>query len=107
MLSNRLTHEQRQQWADRVESWRTSGKSVAEWCREHEVVYHKFLYWKDRFSQKKEKRSNSITTAFVEIPEDKTDRAGISLEYQGLRIRLSKRFDHSTLQSLIILLRSL
>ena len=107
MSSNRLTPEQKQEWNDRVEGWLVSNMSAAKWCRDNELDYNKFLYWKERFSQKKEKHNNSITTAFVEIPEHKSDSAGIIMEYQGLRIHLSKQFDHSTLQSLLIFLRRL
>ncbi len=101
-----LTPEQKQEWKERIKSWRTSGKSAAEWCRENEVGYHKFLHWRTQFSQKEEKQ-NSMTTSFIELPEDNSNAAGIIIEYKDLCIRLSKRFDYSTLQSLIVFLRRL
>ena len=106
MLVNRLTPEQKQDWKNYIEGWRRSGKSASEWCKENEIGYHKFLYWRTRFSQKEEKQ-NSMTTAFIELPEDKSNAAGITIEYKNLCIRLSKQFDHSTLQSLIVFLRRL
>jgi len=104
MLVKRLTEEQKQEWKKRIEQWCASGKSAAEWCRENEIGYHKFLHWRNRFSPKKDPKPK---TAFVELPEDKSDLAGITIEYKDFDIRLSKRFDHSTLQSLIIFLRRL
>ena len=109
MSSSRLTNEQRQQWIDRIESWRASGSSIsiARWCRENEIDYNKFLYWKERFCRQNKKNSHSPVAAFVELPEDKTHYTGIALECQGLRIHLSKQFDRTALQSLIVPLRRL
>ena len=103
MSSNRLTPEQKQEWLDRIEGWRSSNKSAASWCREKEIDYNKFLYWKGRFFPE----ATNLKTAFLELPEDKTNSSGIVIEYQDYRIQLSKQFDHSILRSLLIFLRKL
>jgi hypothetical protein len=105
MSSNRLTPEQKQEWADRVENCRVSGKSSAEWCRENNVGYHKFLYWKWRFTPSPQKQTSPSASAFVEIVEDKSNNSGITIECKDLRIQLTKQFDPSTLKSLVALLR--
>jgi len=106
MFVKRLTTEQKQEWKERIERWRGSGKTAAEWCRENKIGYHKFLHWRSRFSLKQKKDQN-LTTTFVELPEDKPDAAGITIGYKDFNIRLAKQFDHPTLQSLIVFLRRL
>lgn len=105
MAVNRLTEEERQEWANKVKNWETSGKSAAQWCRENKVEYHKFLYWKERFTSFRVKPTPSSVTAFVEIAENKSYYSGITIECHNLRIRLAKQFDLSTLKSLISLLK--
>lgn len=102
-MSSRLTPEQKQEWRDRVESWRSSNKSAAKWCRENNVDYDKFIYWKGRFLPNN--ISKSTRTGFLEIPEEKTSGAGITIEYQGFHIHLSKQFDQSVLQALLSSMR--
>ena len=105
MSSNRTTPEQRQEWIDKVENWRSSNKSAAAWCRENDVDYDKFIYWKCRFFPKNAVKS--IGSKFLEFTEEKTNSTGITIEYQGFRIQLSKQLDLSALQSLLAVMRRL
>ena len=36
-------------WQEHVESWRTGGDSQAAYCKAHEPIYHRFVYWRRKF----------------------------------------------------------
>jgi transposase-like protein len=36
----------RKQWEKRIACWRTSGLSMAAYCREHEVNYGQLVWWR-------------------------------------------------------------
>ena len=102
-MSSRLTDEERAIWADTVEQWRKSGKSAAAWCREHQLVYHQFQYWKDRLATYTETTSNP----FIEITDDRTTSGEILLEVGKVLVRLHDDFDEQTLLRCMRVLRSL
>jgi len=35
---------------DHLSRWRTSGTSMAAYCREHQIPYHRMVYWRQRAS---------------------------------------------------------
>ena len=35
----------KQQWAKKIAAWQESGLSIAAWCRQNDVGYHRFHYW--------------------------------------------------------------
>lgn len=41
--------EKRIEWKARFDSWKHSGLSVAEWCREEGIKDHQMYYWIHRF----------------------------------------------------------
>jgi transposase-like protein len=40
----------REQWAERLAAWRSSGQSQAGWCREHGVSLASLGYWRRRLA---------------------------------------------------------
>ncbi|MGI9297929.1 MAG: IS66 family insertion sequence element accessory protein TnpA [Gammaproteobacteria bacterium] len=76
-------------WAKRVELQKKSGLIVAQWCRENNVNYDNFLYWKKRVAD-----SSTPTlerSSFQEIEDNPF--SGISIEYKNVHIHLNKSFD--------------
>lgn len=49
-------------WKKRIEHWRQSGLSQAEYCRQHHLKDHQLTYWKRRF----EKTETAVS--FVSLP---------------------------------------
>lgn len=87
----------KQQWIQRVNNWRSSGQSIAEWCRENDVVYHQFFYWRDRLTEADLGMAVKQSMLFVELPEELHEKAGVEIESKGMFIRLSRDFDAATL----------
>jgi hypothetical protein len=37
-------------WQDHVTAWLSSGLSQAAYCKQHEIKFHNFAYWRNRLS---------------------------------------------------------
>jgi len=85
-------------WSSRIEAWKASGKSGAAWCREQQISYNTFGYWKQALGQI-EKRPT-----FVELSED-SQGMGITLECNEITIRLEENYCIASLKSLLELLK--
>lgn len=106
MHTQKLSTEEKAEWAARVEQWSQSGMSMAKWCRENQITYHKFLYWRDRFrpvdtSDKKLGRND-----FIQLSED-LSAGGLSIICNGCTVQLSSNFDERTLARCLRVLRGL
>ena len=103
----RLTLEAR--WRQRIKSWKSSGQTGTEWCREQDLVYHQFFYWKDRFEKKVKLTEELFSEKFIEVTDenDETLGSGISIEYQNVHIILACDFDEATLLRCLQTVRSL
>jgi hypothetical protein len=86
-----LKKDLRENWERYLEQWKASGLTGSEWCRENNLTYCVFLYWK--------KKLNS-SHPFVEL-KDSSTVSEIEVEFQGFLIRLSKNFDEQTFQKCV------
>jgi len=94
--------EKRRMWQEKVQTQRTSGLSMARWCREQQVNYNSLIYWNKRFSEK----SQITRDSFQELHETKTD-PGVAIECQGMKIVLLKSFDSAVLAQCLQVLKAL
>jgi hypothetical protein len=99
----KLKHQLKEIWTDRIVAWKASDKSGLSWCREHDLSYRQFIYWKNRL----EKPPTPLLgqTDFVELPQ--LAPTGIEIEFNGIHIHLTSTFDTATLERLISVLRRL
>jgi hypothetical protein len=95
-----ISEELQHQWKDRILKQRSSGLSVALWCRQNEIPAYNFRYWQSKLF------SNPLLTrsSFSEIPSRK-ESVGLILEYQGFNIHLSQSFDSDTLKRCLEVLK--
>lgn len=49
-MSAESTKKNRHFWEQHVTQFMDSGLSKAQYCREHELTYHQFVYWVPQFS---------------------------------------------------------
>lgn len=40
--------EKREFWKKQIQSWQESGLNQAEYCRNHDLISHRFTYWKNK-----------------------------------------------------------
>jgi len=55
--------EKRAFWKQHIENWRVSGLTQKRYCQKHDLIHHRFTYWKRRFDQ----TTSGIT--FVQVPQ--------------------------------------
>ncbi len=44
-----ISTRKRKHWKQHIESWQVSDMHQSEYCRRHNLSYHRFIYWKKRF----------------------------------------------------------
>jgi len=53
---------ERGNWRQHIEQFHTSDQSKAQYCRDHELVYHQFIYWHSQLSPVNAELSDSPTS---------------------------------------------
>lgn len=92
-MAKPFSEKLKQQWKDKILEQRSSGISIPAWCRQNAVPIYNFRYWQSKlFPDTFLSRSS-----FTEI-HSRNGEIGIFLEYQGIKIHLSKHFDAATLK---------
>ena len=86
------------EWTAKIAAWRSSGLSIAVWCRENAEGYHRFLYWR----QRQQELDHGKPGKFVEL---RPQVSPISLECNGIYIHLSAGFDAGLLEDILQLLK--
>ena len=76
-------------WLEHIEQWRASGLSQSAYCQQHELVLHKFGYWKRKLSATEVMTTNEASSGFVRVqvaPLLEKD-TGLSLQFtDGTRL---------------------
>jgi hypothetical protein len=44
-------------WQDHITAWQGNGLSQAAYCKQHEIKFHNFAYWRNRLSPRKKPAS--------------------------------------------------
>ena len=62
-MSTEPTKNRRDFWEQHVAHYIDSGLSKAQYCREHELTYHQFVYWVPQFSPLINEPVAAVTTS--------------------------------------------
>lgn len=93
-----ISQEKQEEWKNKIQQQKTSGKSVSDWCRENQIKPKVFYYWRSKFFPAILQRSS-----FTELTSSRN--TGIVIECGGVRICLEKHFDLTTLKHCLTALR--
>jgi hypothetical protein len=64
-----MTQQERVQfWQEQVEAWQTSGLSGQAFCKQHDLSYHRFVYWRRKQSRTQPDPSASAA-GFVRVTQ--------------------------------------
>ncbi len=99
------SEEKRRHWAENILQQQKSGQNIHRWCRENNISYTAFFYWKERLGNSSHKPISR--SDFTELSSASSNDPGLTLEYQGIRIVLSKDFDVAVLGKCLRVLRSI
>jgi len=89
----RVSESERAAWNKQVQDWRESGQSIAAWCRQHDLAYHAFFYWRKRFAPETIATHSTPRKEFFELEDPGTEETGVHVECSGVRISLDRNFD--------------
>lgn len=87
-----------QEMTDKISAWRSSGLSMAAWCRKNDESYDRFTYWRRRFEPK-----SGQPGRFVELS---LRPAGLRLICNGLTLQLERGFDQDLLRDVLSVLKT-
>jgi len=91
-------------WQAQVSSWRRSGLSQAQFCRDHNLKVRDFGYWKRKFSQS----SSAVSFVPLRVKSSPSPSSSLGLVLDsGLCIEVREGFSPGTLRDLIHTLREL
>jgi len=86
------------EWSEKISAWRASGLSVAAWCRDHVINYHRFLYWRKRLAMP----AIAQPGRFVEL---EFAAPPLALSCNGVYVHVASGFDENLLSEVLAVLK--
>ena len=76
-------------WRAHVETWRSGSESQAAYCKVHDLVYHRFVYWRRKFDANKPASAHrKVSGGFAKVIGEPAVDTGLSLSLpNGLVLR--------------------
>jgi hypothetical protein len=76
---------QEQRWRERIEAWRSSGQSQAEFCRVQEIPVSSFSHWKGELARREQLRAAEASESQV-VPLGEAEAGeGLGLGWRQVR----------------------
>jgi len=89
-------------WEDRIRDFRSSGKSITQWCRENHIVAHQLRY---RLQKEQRTMSNKTGPTWLSIPpstvQKSSSSSGVSLRIGAVEVLVEREFDDDVLANVI------
>lgn len=88
MASKATSEVLSKEWRQHIDAWRASRQSQQAFCKQHDLNYHRFTYWRRKFQdqahQENPRRSSSLVpVTYLQEPE----ASGLSLHLSnGMRL---------------------
>jgi hypothetical protein len=93
--------ENRQKWANHIESWKESGKSQAQYCRENELSPKLFYYWKRKQKREAGVRLVPVGMHPIQVHQAVSIANPLVLIVGQYKVEIGTGFDSATLALLI------
>lgn len=74
-----------QRWRERIEAWRSSGQSQAEFCRVQQIPVSSFSHWKGELARREQVRAADSESQVVVPPVEAEAGEGQDLGWQQVR----------------------
>ena len=100
-----IFRERKRFWQAHIHSWQTSGYSLAEYGKHHNLVYHRLIYWKNKFAHELTKPVSFVPVPLPPAPPDAP--LTLSLQHDRFKIEIGADFSDKLLGRLINALESL
>lgn len=60
-MSDKFNPERQAEWQTYIEQFQASGLSANRFCQDHGLVYHQFLYWRQKLTGSRRADRNVVT----------------------------------------------
>jgi hypothetical protein len=95
-------------WLAHLKAWQKSGLSRAEYCRQHNLSYHAFNYWKKKTDRQQKAACNFVPVPAIRIAQAAAHnhRATLKIDLgSSLKIEVHDGFTPATLSQIVQALR--
>jgi transposase-like protein len=100
--------ERRQLWKARVDAYKASGQSSAEWCEVHQINRRQLWYWLRKFKDTTQHPAPSPQWVSVEVAtEPPTTESSLRVNVGSASIEVKPGFNRSLLSDVIRTLQDL
>jgi hypothetical protein len=88
MPSKATSEALNKEWRQHIDTWRASQESQQAFCKQHDLNYHRFTYWRRKFQDQAHRENPRRSSALVPVtylpaPEE----SGLSLHLSnGMRL---------------------
>ena len=91
-------------WKDHIENWKESKTNQRQYCRQHNLIPHRFTYWKHKFES-----STELTLVPIQISEplmQQSQTLQLSI-HDKFTIKIPDQFNPVTLEKVIRLIEAI
>ncbi len=103
-MSKKIDQKRRQYWLEKINAWKSSGKSGFAWCKENNINNKSFYRWRSIFSNQNKPSLKLNPDSFIEIQNQKC--CILEIEYEKYKFNL-KDFSFLQLNNFLKILKSL
>jgi hypothetical protein len=104
-MNNAYLEERRNLWKLRVQEWENSGLSALTWCKDRNIPYKQFIYWKSRFQRSLPTTNPVHKDSFVELRPKNNLSAEIEVLCNDCTLVLRPGFDPTSLSCALKVIR--
>src|SRR5699024_9904392 len=104
--------EKRMEWQSRYDAWKTSGSSVAEWCRAQGLKDYQMYYWVQKFEAKSHTLEDvgphpRWTAVDVKhAPDQSNDSAAVFIYFDTISVEVRAGTDMALLSDVVHVLQN-
>jgi len=99
--------EKRRFWKQHIEDWRSSDLAQTDYCRRHDLLHHRFVYWKRKFQSVSNPAFIELKLPAVPYPKILPPASSLRVSVSRFQIAVDQNFDPATLCRLVSTLERL
>ena len=99
--------QKRRFWKQHIETWRSGHLNQTEYCRQHKLIVHRFVYWKRKLKSGSGQSFIELKLSPVAYPKDPSPASPLRLTVNRFQVAVDRDFDPVALHQLIYSLEHL
>ena len=99
--------EKRRFWKRHIDEWRSSALTRTDYCRQHTLSYHRFIYWDCKFRKDSSPAFIELKLPAVPYPRMLPGTSSLRVAVSRFQVAVDPGFDPALLRDLIYTLERL